>query len=336
MEKNFDDMNWEDFPTPEVPKNELKQLKRNLRKRNAKIILTSLVLVAALLLLTVYAGIPAAEKFYWDPNTNSYDTESATDLDLTLVAYSELFFPESQVIQVKTQKIGFASYSIDVLNQDSTVGDRSHRYLTLEKGNLAIPSDFGDTAYYGPFKPLDEPYHSANRNGLKDTLAPMPEYITISMRIAFSEDMNMRELSLFQHKLQLLGGDMQWAAIRHKDSYDIEDTLCGIKMVTPRMYLLNGINDDYPSFDAGTVTGTGNDLETHFLSLLRYSNDQYQAGTGIASPAASYDEMLAYMEENGVYSFGCYASASPSAILELLEWPEVNHLYLFDGWIDIH
>lgn len=332
--ENIDTLDWEPTPSQDFQA-DMKIIRKQLRKRSQKIVLTSLVLAAALLLLTVFVGIPAAEKCYWDPNVRSFGTEYATDLDLTLVAYSELFFPESQVVQVKTQKTGFASYSIDVLNQDSTVGDRSHRYLMLEKGNLKIPSDFGDTAYYGSFQPLDEPYYSADRNSLKKTLGSLPEYITISTRIAFSEDMTMRELAQFQYKLQLLGGDMQWAAIRHKDSYEIDDTLCGIKVVFPRIYL-NGINDDYPSFDAGTQVGTGSTLEDHFLSLLRYSNDQYQAGTGIDSPTVPYDEILSYIEENGVYSFGCYASASPSAILELLEWPEVSHIYLYEGWVDIH
>lgn len=332
MENNHID--WEVSPSQDF-QTDMKAIRKQLRKRSQKIVLISLALAAALLLLTVFVGIPAAEKCYWDPNVNSYDTEYATDLDLTLVAYSELFFPESQVIQVETQKTGFASYSIDVLSQDLTVGDRSHRYLMLEKGSLRIPSDFGDTAYYGSFQPLEEPYFSAIRTGLKDTLAPLPDYITISTRIAFSADMTMQELAQFQYRLRLLGGDMQWATIRHKDSYEIDDTLCGIKVVFPRIYL-NGINDDYPSFDAGTQVGTGSTLEDHFLALLRYSNDQYQSGTGIASPAAPYDEMLAYMEENGVYSFGCYATASPSAVLELLEWPEIAHIYLYEGWVDIH
>ena len=59
------DAQWEEETIiPAAPMEEMKQVRKNLRRRNVLIVLTCLVLVATLLLATVYIGIPAAESHY--------------------------------------------------------------------------------------------------------------------------------------------------------------------------------------------------------------------------------------------------------------------------------
>ena len=70
MEKNFE--NWEASIPPQDMKAELKAMRRNLRRRNWKIVAISVFLVLAILFSVVKLVIPALEKRYWDPTVCSY------------------------------------------------------------------------------------------------------------------------------------------------------------------------------------------------------------------------------------------------------------------------
>ena len=65
------DEQWDEKAfVPIAPTEEIKQVRKTLRRRNILIVLTSLALSAALLLGAVYIGIPAAEGLYWDIPVN--------------------------------------------------------------------------------------------------------------------------------------------------------------------------------------------------------------------------------------------------------------------------
>ena len=71
------DAQWEEKPIlPAAAPEEMKQVRKSLRRRNALTVLTSLLLAAALLLGTVYIGIPAAESFYWRSEEHTSELQS--------------------------------------------------------------------------------------------------------------------------------------------------------------------------------------------------------------------------------------------------------------------
>jgi hypothetical protein len=78
-------------------------------------------------------------------------------------------------------------------------------------------------------------------------------------------------------------------------------------------------------------------LEHHFKSLLRYSADQVEKGRGIApyGHESVYTEILDYVEENGVKTYGVVVTASPQALLKLMDSDRVYEIRLVDGWLDI-
>ena len=78
-------------------------------------------------------------------------------------------------------------------------------------------------------------------------------------------------------------------------------------------------------------------LEHHFKSLLRYSADQVQKGRGIAPNGheSVYTEILDYVEKNGVKTYGVVVTASPQALLKLMDSDRVYEIWLVDGWLDI-
>ena len=81
------------------------------------------------------------------------------------------------------------------------------------------------------------------------------------------------------------------------------------------------------------------DLEQHFKSLLQFSSDQLEAGRGARVYGGDrnyYAEVLRYVEENGVMSYGCIAFTSPQKLLSLLEDEQVSQIMLLDAWIDLN
>ena len=74
------------------------------------------------------------------------------------------------------------------------------------------------------------------------------------------------------------------------------------------------------------------------MSLLQFSADQVENDTGI--PAARdesnrdfYTDVLNYVEENGIFSYGCYVTGTPETFLALIESGAVSNVWIEDIWI---
>ena len=78
-------------------------------------------------------------------------------------------------------------------------------------------------------------------------------------------------------------------------------------------------------------------LEHHFKSLLRYSADQVEKGRGIVpyDDEELYSEILDYVEENGVKTYGVVVTGTPQMLLELMDHEQVYGINLLDCWLDI-
>ena len=333
------DAQWEEnVSIPAAPVEEMKQVRKSLRKRNARIVFTSLVLVAALALATVYIGIPAAESRYWDPAQNSYGTAYCDDLELMLAAYTELFCPGINLVGATSSKTGFAKYDITLQYWDANQGgDNRYAFGTIDKGVLSIPQgvlrhcsvNIFDRATY-PFYPASEDW----KEKVTKKLEQMPEYVTVTAAISFPEDKSMEELLEFRSSLEHVF--VGWVGIRTASEIEQLLPLCGMNPFAGGV-IRSQINDHYPCFDLKGDYYTPETLTKHFQSLLQLSADQVSAGTGIDERytvhKSYYTQALEYVTENGVYSYGCYVSASPAAILALIESGAVSSVHIEDIWI---
>ena len=48
-----------------------------------------------------------------------------------------------------------------------------------------------------------------------------------------------------------------------------------------------------------------------------------------------YTEILDYVEENGIKTYGVVVTASPQALLKLMDSDLIYDIRLIDGWVDI-
>lgn len=335
------DAQWDDMPDIPTPtQEEMKQVRRRMRRRSTLIVLTSLVLAAALLLGVVHVAIPAAERLYWDPTITSYGTPFATDLELTIAAYAELFCPEVNIAGVTEHRTGFASYDISVQYWDAYRGGESLFALgSLKKGQLSLPDgllrhcpvNIFDRATYPFYDPLETHWQRTY-----EKLAELPDYVRVVAAVSFPEDKSIEELLSFQDSL--IEGQIGWTGIRNAPVEEQLLPLCGMDLFQSGS-VRTQVNDYYPCLDSKSVESTPANLEAHFLSLLRYSEDQVQRGTGIEEQytihQSYYAQVLEYVQENGVYAYGCYISATPETLLALMDSNAVTQVWLQDIWISI-
>lgn len=336
--ENIENMDWEEMTPITESESEMKQIQRSLRRRNWKIVLTSLVLAAAILLAAVYIVIPAAESLYWDPNTNTYNCLYSNDLELALEAYGEVFCPQLRIADVTATRTGFATYDLTISHWDGAKGGRAnYTYATLTRGELKIPEGFFKQTSANIFERGSYPYFyldEENRQDQREKLESLPDYIRVEAAVSFPEDMDMEQLIEFIREWN--EGYVLWIGVRNAPE---DQQLYPLTGMAPFMggYLREGINEYYPCFNLTTVDATSEDLEQHFVSLLTYLNDQEEAGraVGYTNGIDYYENVLDYIEENGVHTYGCMILGPAEMFLEMLDSGVASQIWIQDAWIDV-
>lgn len=334
------DDQWDDVPViDEAPNQEMREVRKNLRRRNIIIVLTSLVLAAALTLSVLYIAIPAAEKLYWNPSKTSYGTRYSTDLEMTIASYVELFCPDMTIASVHATKTGFAAHDISIQYWNSHKGgDSLFASATLDKNSLTFPTGLIRFESINIFERGCYPFYSLDdqaKEGIYEKLSALPEYVTVTAAVSFTEDKSMEELIDLQNRLE--DGYIGWTGIRNCPEDEQLLPLCGIDPYGSGT-TFDAANEFYPYLDNKGMETTPDNLEAHFKSLLQYSADQVEKGEGIAEIGYSgdcyYTQVLDYVEENGIYSYGCYITGSPEVILKLLDSGEITQAWVQDAWIN--
>lgn len=339
--------NWNDTPPLPDMEAELKKIRKDIRKRNGKIVLTSLVLVIAILFGTVQFGIPLWEAQYWDPTTCTY-LENITDLELTMNVYNELFGHGKHFMGVKMQKQGFADYALEVSFVEyetmTRLADVSYRTASLTRGQLQCPTNFWLDINPGIFQrkttKSSERRAESNRKYVRTTLNELPEYVEVYASVTFPEDLAMDAL-LHLEDQYANESRFLWAILRCNDSSDDYIPQCGVHLRDYRSdYYQPAAWEDtaYPDLFTDRYNWTGSIMEQHITSMLQFSADQVENGTGITSSGVTpeyYQAVLDYFEENGIKTYGCYVIASPKTLLAMMEHGDVSDVSLIDAWIGI-
>lgn len=350
------DAQWEHAPIPEeVSGSEMKRVRRRLRLRNASVVLTSLILVFAILIGVIQYAIPAVEKQYWNPAQETY-VEMFPDLSVTLSVYAELFCPTQAVRYVTVQKTGFANYDVSIEMTD-TLFSRNKSYYSgsVEKGNMTLPKGIWDLPGRifantdGEIPDMPQEILQEHNDYVCGILEDFPGYTKVLAAVSFPKDLSMDELIKLEKTYQNTCR-FGWIAIRASNFEQKTLPLCGMKPSAPSIANFSALNETYPYFMVNTARFYEDDpgffYEEHFKTLLRFSIDQVNAGTGLTPPnwynedyhpdASYYEKALAYVEENGVYSYGAYVYATPDTLLEMMEKGIICDITYQDHWIDFY
>lgn len=353
------DAQWEEAPAvAPAPQPEISQLRKRLRRRNAALVLTSLLLVAAVTIGALMGLAPVlkeqqdqaidnkieqnaqdlaeAESAYWDPAEQRF-SDTVTDLHLTLQAYTELFHPDWKVNYLTSSRTNFAAYSLALTRWDSFKAESQFLYGTLVENELTLPEEFirgshSSNFFVHPEDPdlQDTSYYLSHNQYVAEKLKKLPDYMKIRADISFNDVMTMEELLEFSESWDL---QISWSAISNPTQVDL-----GIDVFTGGL-VLEGVNAYYREFYISSLTPSAEAMETHFVSLLQYSLDRMKEGKGIDDGTVQihqiYEKTLAYVEENGVTCYGCTITASPQVLLDLMDSGLIRQIVTTDAWIDI-
>lgn len=317
-----------------APISEIRKIQKTIRRRNRKIISTSIVLAAVLLVVTVFGIIPWAESLYWNPEETSY--RDATDLQIILDAYTELFNRGYSTSWVTDHRIGFASYELEIQFRSTANGEILSVGGSLERNDLRVDEMhlFPDGKAYPIHEPgpNDMPPPPSEIEALREKLSSLPEYVRLEATVSFTELLSMEELVKFKTAAAMdpvtNNMDITWVAV------DSGVAGCGMSFWGGSCYPL--LDLDYRCFSAPAAMNQES-LEHHFKSLVRYCADQIEKGRGIApyGNEGVYTDILEYVEKNGVKTYGVVVTATPQALLALMDSEQVHEIRLVDGWIDL-
>lgn len=329
-----------------APISEIRKIQRTIRRRSWKNISISVILAAILLTVSVFGIIPWAESLYWNPDEAAY--RDCTDLEVTLNAYTELFAPGYNSILVTHHRTGFASYELQICLASNAQDEVLTARGSLERNVLHL-DDFL-VSPEGKNYPIsrrilpDVPPTPSETEALRVQLRSLPDYVRLEAAVTFSEDLSMEELVTFWENAMQHSMDITWVAVRSVEStFEPLERIrlnkwipqCGMDPFTGgKVY--PGVDLDYRYYNKPD-SFEPEQLEQHFISLLQYSADQLEKGRGIAhyGDEELYAEILDYVEENGVKTYGVVVTATPKTLLELLDRDSIYDIRLTDCWIDI-
>lgn len=334
-------------PRPD-PEAELRAIRGSLRRRSLKIVLTSVVLVLAILIGAVKFAVPALEKQYWDPAVCTY-LEDVTDLELTMAVYNELFGHGQYFLGADIQKRGFADYSVNAFFAEqktiTSKGSPYYRFASLTKGEFLCPPNFWMEPTGNFFLPSITPetaaQYRAPNNQAKQALRALPDYVQVYASVTFSKDMSLGQLQEMTFQSLPEDGRFIWAILRSGDASDGSNSPCGVHLMNSQWIKYSSdLWEDtaYPKLFVDPYFCTGKDLDQHVKSMLKFSADQLQKGEDIVPPGEDpdyYTKALDYMEENGVKAYGSYVIATPQALLEMMDEGLIAYIRLLDARIGI-
>ena len=320
---------WEETAEP-APAAEFKEVKRSLRKRNAALVLTSVVLVFALLMT-----IPLVENVYFDPMQGTW-SEERTDLEIALECYYNLFAPRQFFLGVESiTDTGFASWALELSFMDNdSLGTGNYLTATVSKNDIHFPRG---TLYYtptnmfdmAPLRPQGDHWVESAMHSIERQFRNVDEEAHVYGAVSFVEDLTAEQL--FDLWLDY-GAAIQWAGVRVGRPADPPQPLIGVHLEYGRQDC--GVNAAYPELEVGLPTYAN--LEQHFRSMVEYCRD-YERGTmniGVVADPAYYDQVLEELDENGMRFFGCFMSAQPEVYYQLVEDGYITDFYALEVWDD--
>ena len=323
---------------------ELLKIRKDLKRRNWKTVLTSLLLAAVILLVSVYGIVPAVESLYWGPYDSEYNTGS--DLHMALKAYTELYHP-GYTVHMVAGKTGFATYELQLTRTDEATGEKDYMGGTLSRNVLTL-----DYAYFDRLQPEGHLYADYTQDlpdgdsfdirdmwteNAVEIISQLPEYVRLKAVVFFPEDLTMEQFQQLLFKYNYDGADgvnVLWTAVR------VEGENMALPPVGFSMYSYNGyeLNETYPGFFMEGFEEDGSHMSQHFKSLLRFQSDQAEKGRSpiLRTGKGEYSRyVLDYVEENGVNTYACLVSATPQGLQSMLDDGTASHIALLDGWIDV-
>lgn len=333
---------------PEEPQRNEKEWERIQGKLKRRKILLGLAIVgiaavtavAALWGSIVMNTESILSALWYDPEEQNFGEEFSSDLTLALDVATELYMPEVRTEYVLSERTGAGRYDLSIQQWDNFDGEIQYCFGTVDRGEIKLNRDFIKFGSANLFENGD-PYNTGVQKPKTEVMAQvgmLPEYVQCETYVSFGEDVSMDVLAELIEKYDLYA---YWVGVRVAPASEQVLPATGFNP-SGGGYIRQIANEKYPYYEIGWQD-EGEEksviLEEHFKALLRMAMDEniypLLKKLDFIYNRFSYQEILDYVEKNGVKSYGFAASLTKDQIIRLTAEDVVSGFYIKDLKLEI-
>lgn len=341
----------------------IKEIQRSIRRAFIKMGMIVGAAVLIIVLCAVFILPKVVSKFYYDPNevAGKYEEMTTTRMELDLSVYSELFLPGNHRDQVNAVSRGYGEYDIVIPQTSSWTGKFTSVSGRLVRGKLTL---YDNNVLSRPimqfYLPGDETAWEAwevDENGketkmdtearkqasIQDSKEAIEAYNDNDWYLAYVSVNDIMDYKDFIKWFQNLSDqkELEWGALwcavhtEDADGYCVEPNIGFCPM--PSGMSMSWDREKYPQLSLLDNSDSYNDIkendeeamQTHFISMLSYIQDHddilSMMGQTTDSPGR-YQDMIDYVQNNGLKIHGFAVSAKKKTLLELYKEDVVSYI----------
>lgn len=309
-----------------------------VRKTIRKAFVKMGVIVGAVLLAVVLAVIfllpNVVSAFYYNPGevvgTSSYGAET-NRMSLDLAVYSELYMPGGYRDAVIAEDLGYGKYRITIPqttsydgNFDAVAGTLERNELTLYNPNL-LKRPTGN-AFVLP-EEVNWSFRGMGAAGtVENAFASLQELDDRGVYVAY---FSLDALTDYETVYSQVGD--AWFGVYNEAGYH-----AGFwSNASGRLFdwdrekypLLSTLDSEGDIEEMEANAASGKAMQTHFLSMLRYMQDHPEVMKMFDGEEYQMDEIISYVEVNGLQIYGFAVVADKTTIMELAEAENIAYVY---------
>lgn len=312
----------------------LESIQRAINKKLRRVALYSVIAVFALLLTLRFAVSPLVNQIYYNPSQSL--SEFSDNFFVDIAVFTELHFPGVITSTNTSEPLGFGSYNFRIRQSNTFKGYDEIYEGKVERGKIKyMQQDFYQYPVMNIFRYGVYPFQNFRQNGdetdVKE-LASMPDSAYAKVYVSFKEDLTIADISTLINEYKDLY--FSWVAVRNSPKDIQRLPQFGFEPTGHGIIMSKGTVDDlkYPYFELDYASRPFSEdvMETHFKSRIRYIRDSKDFLKLIYPESETYKNVLDYVEENGVKSYGVVVQGRTNEILKLRNHPDVDSIVVED------
>ncbi|MBR4015919.1 MAG: anti-sigma factor C-terminal domain-containing protein [Anaerotignum sp.] len=324
---------------------ELQKIRRRMKWRTVGMI-GATVAISCGLIGGSWHFQPVISKALWFDPTKAEMQEFAYDIDCDIAVMTELLMPEVQMESVRVTERGWGRYDVAVQRQDWSTGRCDYVQGSIKRNEMEMDHNFYTPCVMNIFSRGDMLNESKPEpNGVvidtetaKAALEDLPEYIRMEAYISLGRDWDMAELADFWQAAATETGNLGWVAVRSGPLEVQQLPLIGFQASGSGL-IWEDLDARYPYYEISLheKEPLATVWAAHFKALLQYSIDhgqwrQWQRKQGVHF---AWEEILDYVEQNGVKTYGFVYYGTPRDLLQVLEDADVEGIHVSDYSVDV-
>ena len=312
---------------------EVKFIKKEVRKKKATIILSSVAVMLTIFLGFKFILTPMLNGFYYNPEQYNYAAHH-NDLSVKLATFTELHFPNKISKGVNVINNGISHYTFSFYQHDMFKDKVDTISGEIKRSSISLDEEFWQYAALEHFPNATYPVNSTlTTEQTINNIEKLPPYSYIKAYVSFEKDKNMEELAQIIDENANLELYISWIGIRNSEETVQNVPLIGFEPsgVGP---IFEKMTEQYPYYELSNHTHSSSALsgevfEKHFLELIQFQLDHGSFINMLGGDTLNrgyYDSVLEYVADNGIHSYGLVVQGYPSAILSLASQLDIFHI----------